>query len=359
MLMEGIFTAATTCFTGEGKLFQHKLERNIERLSRTAVAGIVVLGSTGEAVMLSDDESRSVLHAAIQAASREKVMIAGVGRESVLETLRLAEYAAERKYDAVLVRTPHFYRPQMREKEMLHYYRMVADQSPLPVLLYSIPAYTLYDLPVPVVAELAQHPNVIGIKDSSGNVERIAQLVEATRSFAKRNVPVTQTFAAVTERMQIAETEAEAMASANFLAIDQIGVAEMVAPAVPASRAGTRTKRRTKEVGFQVLAGSAQTMLASFHAGATGAVLALAAFAPQSCAEVYMAFKDKDAALEAEKQERLVSPSKRIVGRIGIPAIKYACDLNGYYGGVPRAPLLPLNVEERREVEMLVADLHS
>jgi dihydrodipicolinate synthase/N-acetylneuraminate lyase len=356
MLLEGIFTAATTCFHGDGKLFLHKLERNVERYSRTAIAGIVMLGSTGEAVMLSDDESRAVLHTAVKAASPDKVMIAGVGRESVVETLRLADYAAEQNYDAVLVRTPHFYRPQLREREMLNYYRMVADRSPLPVLLYSIPAYTAYDLPVAIVAELAHHPNIIGIKDSSGNVARIQQLVDATAGVAKRSVTVTQTFAPVTSRMLDAEAESEAFASANFVSIEQVGIGE-IAP--PFRSTLPRIKTRTREVGFQVLAGSAQTMLASFHAGATGAVLAMAAFAPQSCAEVHMAWKDKDAVLENEKQERLVNPGNQIIGRMGIPAIKYACDLNGYYGGNPRAPLLPLTVEEQHEVAMLVSDLKS
>ena len=188
MLLEGIFTAATTPFAGDGKLFLHKLERNIERLTRTAISGIVLLGSTGEAVTLSYAESRDVLKTAIQAASVEKVLIAGIGCESLIETLRLAEFAAEQGYDAVLVRTPSFYRPQLRPREMLNYYRMVADASPLPVLLYSIPAYTLYDLPIEVVAELALHPNVIGIKDSSGKVERIQALVDATRTAPRRNV---------------------------------------------------------------------------------------------------------------------------------------------------------------------------
>ena len=83
---------------------------------------------------------------------------------------------------------------------MLTYYQAVADRSPLPVLLYSVPGCTAYDLPVEVVAELAMHPNIVGMKDSSGNVERIAQLVHATRSVRKRSVPVTTVFSAVTNR---------------------------------------------------------------------------------------------------------------------------------------------------------------
>ena len=355
MLLEGILTAATTPFTGDGKLFLHKMERNIERLSRTAIAGIVILGSTGEAVMLGDMESREVLKSAANAASVEKVLIAGIGRESLTETLRLADYAAEHGYDAVLVRTPHFYRPQLRAAEMLNFYRMVADASPLPVLLYSIPAYTLYDLPVEVVAELAHHPNIIGIKDSSGNIERIQALVNATRSAPRRHVTVTPTFTPVTRRMSEASAESSAMLSANFVALSSFSGNE---PAIAMPTAPT-LKTRTKEVGFQVLGGSAQTLLASFHAGATAAILAMAAFAPQSCAEVYMAFKDRDTVLENEKQERLLTPGNRIIGNMGIPGIKYACDLNGYYGGVPRVPLLPLTAEEQQEVALLLAPIHS
>jgi dihydrodipicolinate synthase/N-acetylneuraminate lyase len=110
-------------------------------------------------------------------------------------------------------------------------------------------------------------------------------------------------------------------------------------------------KTRTREVGFQVLCGSAQTLLPSLAAGATGGVLAMAAFAPQACAEIYMAWKDRDAKLAEEKQQRIVGAADLICGRLGIPGVKYACDLNGYYGGSPRLPLLPLTAAERDEVE--------
>src|SRR6185437_12700145 len=179
MLLEGIFPAITTPFYPDGRLYLKKLEHNVQRYSRTLVSGIVVLGSTGEAVMLSDDESRQVLRTAREAAAPEKVLLAGVARESVTETLRLAEFAAEQQYDAVLARTPGYYAPQTGKLEILSYYRALADRSPLPVVIYSIPKYTHYEIPVEVVAELAQHPNIIGIKDSSGSLERIAALVAA------------------------------------------------------------------------------------------------------------------------------------------------------------------------------------
>jgi len=121
----------------------------------------------------------------------------------------------------------------------------------------------------------------------------------------------------------------------------------------------TPMKTRTKEVGFQVLTGAAGTLLESLEAGAAGAVLGFAACAPQACQEVYLAWKDHDLELAADKQERITPASKRVVGALGISGVKYACDFNGYYGGRPRAPLLPLNAEEKAEVEKLLAQIRN
>ena len=255
-------------------------------------------------------------------------------------------------YDAVLVRTPHYYRKQMKNREMLTYYQAVADRSPLPVLLYSVPPCTAYDLPVEVVGELAMHPNIVGMKDSSGNVARIAELVQATRAAKLRSVPVTNVFAAVTSRMlRVSGGE-----SKTFVAADQLSLGG-TALAVTAPRPALKT--RTREVGFQLLCGSAQTLYPSLEAGATGGVLALAAFAPQACHEVYTAWKEKDAALAEEKQQRIVPAGVEVCGKLGIPGVKYAMDLNGYYGGRPRMPLLPLLAEEQRLVEELTFDTRN
>src|SRR4029077_10018532 len=102
MLLQGIFPPITTPFYPDGNVYFKKLEHNVERYSKTPVAGIVVLGSTGEAVMLSDEERRDVLKAAREATAPNKVLIAGSGIESAIETLRLTEYAAEVGYDAAL-----------------------------------------------------------------------------------------------------------------------------------------------------------------------------------------------------------------------------------------------------------------
>lgn len=352
MLLEGIFPAVTTPFYPDGKIYFRKLEQNMARYSLTAVAGFVVLGSTGEAVMLNDEESRAVLRTARLAAAPDKVLLAGVGRESVAETLRLAEYAAAEKYDAVLVRTPNFYEPQMSAAVMLNYYRVIADHSPLPVLIYSIPKFTHYDIPVALIAELAGHPNIIGIKDSSGSVERIAAMVAATRETPTRTVTVTPVFTAVTGRM-LTDTVEEA---GTFVSADQLGGGHTVLAVAPPRQ---RPATRAREVGFQVLSGAPEIVKAALEAGASGAVLAMGACAPQACQEIYTAWKDRDLNLAGQKQERISAAAGRVGGSLGIAGVKYACELNGYYGGRPRLPLLSLTSAEKNEVEKLMADLRN
>jgi 4-hydroxy-2-oxoglutarate aldolase len=355
MLLEGVFAAIPTPFQPDGRPDWHHMERSVERYCRAPLAGLVVLGSTGEAVMLSDDETREALRVARDAAADDRVLIAGVGHESLVETLKCIEHAASLDYDLALVRTPHFFRPQLlrsnsRPVEMLNYYRMVADRSALPILLYSIPAYTAYDLPTEVIGELSEHANIHGIKDSSGKPDRIAAIVNATSSAPRRNVTVTTTFTAATNRMLSAQANAAAMAAVLMPADAVMAGVGYTAPLF---------KTRTREVGFQVLSGSAQTLLPSLDAGAVGGVLAMASFAPQACAEIYMAWKDRDAKLAEEKQQRILAAADFVCGRLGIPGVKYACDLNGYYGGLPRLPLLPLTAAERDEVEQSLRNIRQ
>src|ERR1700758_2410510 len=178
MLLHGIFPPITTPFYPDGNVYYKKLEHNVDRYSRTPVAGIVVLGSTGEAIMLSDQERRDVLKCAREFAAPEKVLVAGTGIESAIETLRLTDYAAELGYDVAMIRTPHYYRRQMQPASILAFYRTVADRSPLPLVIYNFPQATGYDIPVEVMTELADHPNIIGIKESSGVVEKVKAEVD-------------------------------------------------------------------------------------------------------------------------------------------------------------------------------------
>src|SRR6202521_2545392 len=181
MLLHGIFPPVTTPFYPEGNIYFKKLEANVERYSKTPVAGVVALGSTGEAIFLSDEERRQVLKTGREVTAPNKVLIAGTGVESAIETLHMTEYAAELGYDVALVRTPHYYKKQMQPANLLAFYRTVADRSPLPVMIYNFPQATGYDIPAELVIELAEHPNLIGIKESSGDVEKVRRMVESTR----------------------------------------------------------------------------------------------------------------------------------------------------------------------------------
>ncbi len=200
MLLQGIFPPITTPFYADGSVYYKKLESNVERYSRTPVAGMVVLGSTGEALMLSDQEKRDVFKCARDAASPNKVLIAGTGIESAIETIRFTEYASELGYDVAMVRTPHYYKKQMLPANILAFYRTVADRSPIPVIVYNFPQATGYDIPAEVMIELAEHPNLIGIKESSGDIEKVRKMVEGTRHI-QRGATVTETFDAFTPRM--------------------------------------------------------------------------------------------------------------------------------------------------------------
>src|SRR5437879_13109657 len=128
--------------------------------------------------MLSDQERRDVLKVAREATRPSKLRVAGTGIESAIETLKLTEHAAELGYDVAMVRTPHYHKKQMQPANMLAFYRFVADRSPLPVMVYNVPSFTQYDIPAAVVVELAEHPNILAITASGGDVEKVRQMVQ-------------------------------------------------------------------------------------------------------------------------------------------------------------------------------------
>ena len=355
MFLHGIFPPITTPFYPDGNVYHKKLEANVERYSRTPAAGIVVQGSTGEAILLSDQERRDVLKTAIAAAAPNKVMIAGTGVESALETLRLTEYAAELGYDAAMVRTPHYYKKQMLPANMLAFYRTVADRSPLPIVIYNFPQATGYDMPSEIIIELADHPNIIGIKESSGNLEKVKKIVDGTRHI-KRAATVTETFDAVTPRM-LKAAATDASNGGHLVSVEALSGATK-----PSSAAVTvvgKLKTRQKEVGFQVMVGAAHQLEPSLALGAVGAILAFACPAPMACYEIYAALKEGDTALAREKQERVKLAAQRIVSDLGVPGVKYAMDINGYYGGACRLPFLPLTSDLKAEIETLMAGIKS
>ena len=374
MLLQGILPPVTTPFYADGSIYFKKLEHNVERYSRTPVSGIVVLGSTGEAIMLSDQERRDVLKCARGAAGANKVLVAGTGIESAVETLRLTEYAAELGYDVAMVRTPHYYKKQMAPANILAFYRTVADRSPLPVIIYNFPPATGYDIAAEVVIELAEHPNLIGIKESSGDVEKVRKMVAGT-AHIRRSATVTETFDAVTPRMLTVATASPdggelvpvgALSGDSDPTFAAKNAAKMGHPSVQEAKPSSsgvsvvgKMKTRQKEIGFQVLVGAAQKLHASLDAGAVGAILAFACTAPTACYEIYAAWKEGDQDLARLKQERIARAAQRVVSELGVPGIKHGMDFNGYYGGPARLPFLPLTGDVKAEIERVLADVRN
>ncbi len=367
MLLHGLHLPLTTPFYPDGRLNLRKLEHNVERASRTPANGVALLTAVGEAELLSDEEMATVLRSAAPACAETRVLLADVSRDGVAGTLALAEVAAEMRFDAVMLRVPGFLgRGPGGERERGIYFQAVADRSPLPVVLVSGGPDGVFGMglgsgpaiSVDLVCELAGHPGVIGMVDAGAGPDRLRAVLDGTSGVSRR-VTATAVFGAVTERMLRAD---DGVAAGSFIAaasLDGGGTGETgrIALAVAPPKPAIRT--REKVVGFQVLTGRTEGLVEAMEAGAVGAMPPLGACTPQGCYEVLAAWKDGDRRLALEKAGRLVQAAERIEGEMGVAALKYACDLNGYFGGRVRLPLLQLTGGEREQVEDLMRGLRS
>uniref|UniRef100_A0A8D1NUI3 4-hydroxy-2-oxoglutarate aldolase, mitochondrial n=1 Tax=Sus scrofa TaxID=9823 RepID=A0A8D1NUI3_PIG len=295
MDISGIYPPVTTPFTATAEVDYGKLEENLHKLGTFPFRGFVVQGSNGEFPFLTSSERLEVVSRVRQAMPKDKLLLAGSGCESTQATVEMTVSMAQVGADAVMVVTPCYYRGRMSSAALIHHYTKVADLSPIPVVLYSVPANTGLDLPVDAVVTLSQHPNIVGIKDSGGDVTRIGLIVHKTR-----------------------------------------------------------------RQDFQVLAGSAGFLLASYAvglmsqgaiggawgcqlAGAVGGVCALAnVLGAQVCQLERLCLTGQWE--DAQKlQHRLIEPNTAVTWRFGIPGLKKTMDWFGYYGGPCRAPLQELN----------------
>jgi 4-hydroxy-2-oxoglutarate aldolase len=292
MKLQGIFPPIATPFDHNGDVYPAKVRHNVEKWNRTALSGYVVMGSTGESVMLTADEKYTMWELVAQHAAPEKLLIAGTGMEGVRETVALTNRAAEMGYKAAMVRTPHYYKNLInRADAQALYFRAVADQSRIPLIIYNWPQATGVDIPVEAVVALSEHPNLIAIKESSGNLEKVMQMIREVKH------------------------------------------------------------------GFQVLVGSAPTLWPSLLMGACGAILAYANAAPYSAIAIWEAYRTREEAAGLDWQNRIGRASALVTTRYGIPGLKYAMDLNGYYGGPPRLPLVAPTPEAKKEIEEAFKDL--
>ncbi len=286
MKLHGIFPPIVTPFDYKGDLYKVKVQFNLEKWNKTALAGYAVCGSTGESVHLTTEEKVQMWEWVAEYANSSKLLIAGTGVESVRETVCLTNRAAEIGYKVAMVRTPHYYKNLInRPDAQALYFRAVADQSKLPVMIYNWPQATGVDIMPEAVAMLSEHPNIIAIKESSGSLEKVMQMI------------------------------------------------------------------RECKAGFQVLTGSAPTLAPHLAVGCVGAVLAFANAAPFATLSICEAHRTREPEAALDWQNRIAKAAQLVTTKYGVPGLKFAMDLNGYYGGPPRLPLTILKPEQQREIE--------
>lgn len=174
MNLAGIYPPIVTPFLKDD-VAHHYLAENVEKLSKSGIKGLIVLGSNGENVYLSEEEKIDVVKTTIQSASKNMLIIVGSGCESTRETIYLTNRMAKMGAHAALIVTPFYYGSKMNDEALIKYYSTVADQVEIPILLYNVPKFTGINLSVEALSALSKHPNIIGIKDSSGNVNQLGQ----------------------------------------------------------------------------------------------------------------------------------------------------------------------------------------
>lgn len=292
--LSGIFPPIPTPFNHSGDIYAAKIRHNVEKWNLTSLAGYVVCGSTGESVYLTESEKIFLWEEVAKCTPSDRLLLAGTGMESVRETVHLTNLAADRGYKCAMVRTPHYYKNLLDNlPAQALYFRSVADQAKIPLMIYNWPQSTGIDISVDTVALLSEHPNIIAIKESSGSMEKLQALL------------------------------------------------------------------KTVKPGFQVLNGSAPNLAASLRAGAVGAVLAYASAAPFSCLTIAEAILKREYDAAEDWQNRIREAALLVTVKYGIPGLKYAMDFNGFYGGPPRLPLIPLGRAAQLEIETALYNLRG
>jgi 4-hydroxy-2-oxoglutarate aldolase len=288
--LKGIFPPVVTPFNRRGEIDEGLFRENLQKLVGIGLGGVLVAGSAGEAPYLEERERLRLIEVARGLVRPPEILIAGTGLESTAATVRLSQEAVARGADAVLVLTPNYYKSKMDADTLAAHYRAVARTVERPVIIYSIPQFSGLHLEPSTIAKLSYIPNVVGLKESSGDIHFVRAILRRARP------------------------------------------------------------------GFRVLVGSAVILNQALRAGAVGAVLAQADFAPELCVGLYQAFLQRKRKLALEFQERLLPLAQKISLPFGVAGIKAALDLSGYAGGFPRAPLAPLGPAAR---EVVVAALRE
>ncbi len=320
-MLSGILPPLPTPFKADGALDLEALRANVEALNASGLIGYVALGTNSEAVHVTPGEASQVFATVKRAAAPGKAVIAGTGQLSTAATLDVTKRAADAGCDAALIVTPFYYKNSMTGEALKKHYFTVADQSPIPVMIYNVPANTGLNVASPVVAEIAQHPNVVGIKDSAGDINQLAETVRLTRS------------------QRVGRNAATSQSAAH-----------------PSTAASLRSASAQETDEFAVFSGNYGAMLPSFSFGVAGGILAVSNIAPNECVQITELFHQGKIAEAGDLHLRLLPAARAVTTQFGVPGLKAAMDMRGYVGGYPRLPLLPLGANQRAELEKILRD---
>ena len=291
--LSGIIIPAVTPFDENGEIRFDWLEENYKAWNDTAISGVMALGSNGEFRMLSDDEALAVIEKAAKSMKPEKCFIAGVGRESLYQTLKFIDRVsrADLPIDYYSVLTPHYFEGLMTDKALFEYYTAIADHSPVPILLYCAPGFSNdVTISAEVLKALADHPNIHGIKDTSKNMMNAY--------------------------------------------MDAVGGRD----------------------DFAVVSGSMSTILLCLSRGGAGGVVSASNYFPAECAEVVRLYREEGEEKAKEYYTALQSVISRTGARGSVAGVKCCMNLVGLHGGYPRRPILPLEKAAEDEYRAVLAE---
>lgn len=299
--LRGIMLPFPTPFASRGEPDLPALRANLLKWNDTGITGYAGLGSTGERVNLTEREYLEVVELARDAVPSHLAFIVGAGQQSTRVTIEEVRRVASGGADAVLVITPHFYRSAITQEALIQHYAAVADASPIPVILYSMPMLTGIKIEPETTAVLSKHANIIGLKDSSPDIDKLKQTVELVSDGSETGSPN----------------------------------------------------------DFAVLTGNGTVLYPALEAGACGGILAVGCVAPQLCVEVFDAVKSGDHERAKALQEPLTPLAQAVTTKYGIGGLKAALDMIGYGGGAVRAPLRSPDEEARNEISRLLNEALS
>ncbi|MCU1266577.1 MAG: 4-hydroxy-2-oxoglutarate aldolase, mitochondrial [Acidobacteria bacterium] len=311
--MRGILLPFPTPFDFADEVDPGALRSNLERWNGTGIAGYACLGSTGERVHLHEREYLEVIEAARESVPADLAFIVGAGQQSTRGSIDEIKNAVTAGADAVLVITPSFYRSAITQAALIEHYTAIAEASPVPIILYSMPALTGIKIEPPTIAQLGRHPNIIGVKDSSADIEALAETVRLVRGNS--------------------EQSSDPHASEEVM--------------------------DSRRDDFAVLTGNGTVLYQALRAGADGGILAVGCVAPQLCLDVFRAVKAGENETAQLLQEKLTPLAQAVTTKYGIGGLKAGLDLIGYFGGPVRAPLPAPDEAARSEIGQLLEGISN